>query len=218
MTTNISKSLLSMLLFNANSRSPGETKSPWPFVLTKSEDLSMFSFWTRGTIREFLIFASREVAGRTNKGERTCIRHSPKDLEIEFHTHCYVTAEGLGCVVITGGDYNQRVAFSLVIKAIEAAKKDKGDSLLKFNTDVLLTIEPVDTLFKKFLVPEEADIITKIEKDVSETREVLIQNIDKLLQRGEKLEELMERSQDLSFQSKAFAKQAKSLNSCCNIL
>jgi len=58
----------------------------------------------------------------------------------------------------------------------------------------------------------------KIEKDLNETREVLIQNVEKLLVRGERLEELMEKSQDLSFQSKAFAKQAKSLNSCCTIL
>jgi len=190
----------------------------WPFVLMKTEELSEFSFWTRGTIREFLIFASREVAGRTNLGERNCIRHSPKDMEMEFHTHCYINSEGLGCVVLTGGEYNQRVAFTLVAKALEEAKKSQGDSLFKYTSDANLNLDMVQALFTKFQKPEEADSVMKIEKDLNETREVLIQNVEKLLVRGERLEELMERSQDLSFQSKAFAKQAKSLNSCCTIL
>jgi synaptobrevin family protein YKT6 len=206
----VQKGLFSLVIFNC--------KSTPPVALYRAEELGQFSFWTRGTIREFLIFASREVAGRTNLGERNCIRHSPKDMDMEFHTHCYVNSEGLGSVVLTGGQYNQRVAFTLVAKALEELKKLGAESFLKYTTDTSLTLDTVAALFKKFQVPEEADSITKIEKDLAETREVLIQNVEKLLVRGERLEELMEKSQDLSFQSKAFAKQAKSLNSCCTIL
>ena len=46
------------------------------------------------------------------------------------------------------------------------------------------------------------------EIDVSKT-------IDNLLERGEKLDSLVERSDDLSKQSKMFYKQARKTNSCC---
>ena len=39
-----------------------------------------------------------------------------------------------------------------------------------------------------------------------------------LLQRGEKLEDLVERSGELSAQSKLFYKQAKRANSCCVVI
>jgi len=210
MADNVKKALLSLVLFNC--------KNKPPVVLLRLEELGEFSFWTRGTIREFMIFASREVANRTNLGDRNCIRHSPKDMDMEFHTHCYVNAEGLGCVVLTGGEYHQRVAFTLLSKTLEEVKKTQGDSIFKNKIDTNLNMDTIAALFKKFQVPEEADSIMKIEKDLNETREVLIQNVEKLLVRGERLEELMEKSQDLSFQSKAFAKQAKSLNSCCTII
>ena len=39
-----------------------------------------------------------------------------------------------------------------------------------------------------------------------------------VLQRGEKLEDLVERSGELSAQSKLFYKQAKRANSCCVVI
>jgi len=212
MTEGIPKALLSLTLFNC--------KNSPPVILYRVEELGLFSFWTRGTIREFLIFASREVVSRTKLAERNCIRYTPKDIDVEFHSHCYVNADGLGCVVLTGGEYNQRVAFTLLAKTLEEVKKaGSSDSLLKYKTDTNINLDTVTAIFKKFQVPEEADTIMKIEKDLAETREVLIKNVEKLLVRQERLEELMERSQDLSFQSKAFAKQAKALNGwCCTIL
>ena len=44
---------------------------------------------------------------------------------------------------------------------------------------------------------------------------MLHKTIDNLLERGEKLDSLVERSDDLSKQSKMFYKQARKTNSCC---
>eukprot|EP01118_Nematostelium_gracile_P010380 TRINITY_DN356_c0_g1_i1.p1 TRINITY_DN356_c0_g1~~TRINITY_DN356_c0_g1_i1.p1 ORF type:complete len:213 (-),score=48.83 TRINITY_DN356_c0_g1_i1:110-748(-) len=207
----IAKSLLSLIVFNCKTQDN-------PIILARTEDLSQFSFWTRSTIREFITFASRQVASRTQKGERTCIKHSPNDMDMEFHTHTFVNGEGLGCVVLTGGLYSQRVAFTLVSKALEETKKNLGEKAFAYNSDQNLTVNTVQENFTKFTKPEEADSIMKIERDLNDTKEILVQSVEKLLVRGERLEELMEKSNDLSFQSKAFAKQAKSLNSCCTIL
>ena len=73
-------------------------------------------------------------------------------------------------------------------------------------------------LVKKFQVPHEADKILKIQKDLDETKTILVQSMDKLLDRGEALDSLANKSGDLSLQSKIFLDQASGLNSCCSIL
>ena len=55
-------------------------------------------------------------------------------------------------------------------------------------------------------------------RNLDETRDVLHNTIDSVLQRGEKLEDLVERSGELSAQSKLFYKQAKKANGCCAVV
>lgn len=66
--------------------------------------------------------------------------------------------------------------------------------------------------------PANADQIVRIQRNLDETREVLHQTIDSVLQRGEKLEDLVEKSGELSTTSKMFYKQAKKANSCCAVV
>jgi len=42
--------------------------------------------------------------------------------------------------------------------------------------------------------------------------------MDQLLQRGEKLDDLVAKSNDLSFSSKKFYQEAKKQNQCCSIM
>lgn len=58
----------------------------------------------------------------------------------------------------------------------------------------------------------------RIQKNLDETRDVLHSTIDSVLARGEKLEDLVERSGELSAQSKLFYREAKRANSCCSVV
>ena len=69
----------------------------------------------------------------------------------------------------------------------------------------------------KYQDPANADQIMRIQRNLDETRDVLTNTIETVLQRGEKLEDLVERSGELSSQSKLFYKQAKRANSCCAV-
>lgn len=66
--------------------------------------------------------------------------------------------------------------------------------------------------------PTQADKLSKIQKDLDETKVVLHQTIDSMLQRGEKLDSLVDKSSDLSMASQIFYKQAKKTNSCCRMM
>lgn len=68
----------------------------------------------------------------------------------------------------------------------------------------------------KYQDPTEADKILKVKKDLEETKEILHQSLDKMLERGQSIEKLIEQSESLSDASKDFYKKARQ-TSCCNI-
>jgi len=183
-----------------------------PTILCSAFELSSFGYFQRGSIKEVAMFVSREVVSRSSIGERQSIQHK------EYYCHCQVTTQKIGCTVITDAEYPGRVAFSLITKALEEFMKVYGTNVETFTKDANLQLDALDSLLLKFQNPVEADSVLKIQKDLDETKEVLVKSIDQLLLRGERLDVLAEKSQDLSFQSKAFLKQSEKLNSCCTVI
>ena len=74
---------------------------------------------------------------------------------------------------------------------------------------------PLDEYLKKFQNPVEADPMMKVQNELDETKIVLHNTIEAVLQRGEKLDDLVAKSEGLSMQSKTFYKTAKKTNACC---
>jgi len=85
-------------------------------------------------------------------------------------------------------------------------------------TDQALSCPEVEALFRKFQNPAEADKITRMMKELDEVQEVLQKSIQQVLQRGEKLDDLVDKSGELSSASKAFYQTSKDQTSCCVIL
>lgn len=61
----------------------------------------------------------------------------------------------------------------------------------------------------KYQDPRQADTIMRVQAELDETKVVLHKTIESVLERGEKLDNLVERSNALSAQSKMFYKTAK---------
>ena len=62
------------------------------------------------------------------------------------------------------------------------------------------------------------DKIASLQKHVEDTQDIMAENITMLLDRGEKLDQLIDKSNQLTTQSKLFSKKARQLHSCCTIL
>ncbi|OJD13315.1 hypothetical protein AJ78_06219 [Emergomyces pasteurianus Ep9510] len=62
------------------------------------------------------------------------------------------------------------------------------------------------------------DRITGIQDQLDDVKKVMHKTIDEALKRGEALDSLIAKSDNLSLQSKAFAAQAKKQNSCCVVM
>lgn len=158
-----------------------------------------------------LTFFSKTFTKRTEPGQR-------QSIELESYVvHCYVRSDGLAGTVTTDLEYPARVAFVLLTQLLDEFQQTVGDSWRSVNTPESVTFPKTEEYLQKYQDPAAADKVTKIQQDLDETTQILHKTIDSVLERGVKLDSLVERSNDLSAQSKMFYKQAKKTNSCCSI-
>jgi synaptobrevin family protein YKT6 len=158
-----------------------------------------------------LIFLTKTFTKRTEPGQRQSVEHEG------YVVHCYVRSDGLGGTVTTDLEYPARVAFVLLGQILEEFCNMHGDSWKTVTTPESMEFPPAEEYLKKYQNPAEADKVTKIQRDLDETTQILHKTIDSVLERGVKLDNLVDKSNDLSAQSKLFYKQAKKTNSCCVI-
>lgn len=118
--------------------------------------------------------------------------------------------------VVADLEYPARVAFALLNKLM--GEFDKAFRGQWTTATAKVEFPPLTKALQDYQDPSKADKISAIQKELDETTSVLTKTIDNVLERGEKLDDLVNKSQDLSTQSKVFYKQAKKTNSCCIVM
>lgn len=130
--------------------------------------------------------------------------------------HVYVKANHLAGVLIADHEYPQRVAHTLITKVLEEFAQKVEPDLWPLSSETDINFNLLPTYLARYQDPKEADALTKIQNDLDETEIILRDTIHAVLQRGEKLDDMVLKSENLSLQSKAFYKTAKKTNSCCS--
>ncbi|KAI0635427.1 snare protein YKT6 [Trametes polyzona] len=181
-------------------------------ILVSASDLSSFSFYQRGSVAEFMSFFTKTIAERTPQGQRQSVQ------ENSYTAHVYNRggAEQLAGVIITDQEYPVRPAFSLLTKLLDdfIAKVPQAS----YKTPAAISFPEINAYLQKYQDPRQADAIMKVQQELDETKIILHKTIESVLQRGEKINDLVDRSTALSAQSKMFYKTAKKQNSCCVIM
>lgn len=132
--------------------------------------------------------------------------------------HVYVRADNLAGVLIADHDYPGRVAHTLLTKVLDDFTVKVSKDQWQTGTESSIDFNLLPTYLAKYQDPREADALTKIQGDLDETKIILRNTIESVLERGEKLDDLVNKSEELSLQSKAFYKTAKKTNSCCSFV
>ncbi|KAF8657581.1 hypothetical protein AX16_002164 [Volvariella volvacea WC 439] len=181
-------------------------------ILSSANDLSTFSFYQRGSVGEFMTFLAKTVSERTPQGQRQSVQ------ENNYIAHIYNRggAEQLAAVIVTDQEYPVRPAFSVLAKILDDFTAKVPQS--SFGNPSAINFPEINTYLQKYQDPRQADTIMKVQQELDETKIVLHKTIESVLQRGEKLEDLVQRSTALSSQSKMFYKTAKKQNSCCVVM
>lgn len=81
---------------------------------------------------------------------------------------------GIASVVVTDKEYPQRVGYALVRLVVDEFMDKTGGKFSMTSRDHSLSLPSLEGLVKKYQDPAEGDKITRIQRDVDETKEVLV--------------------------------------------
>jgi len=182
-----------------------------PVRLASATDVNSFSYFTRNSIKEHLNFATRVICQRAPPGSRQSV--GLKDTP--YFCHMYLRLDGLCVCVVTDKEYNLRVAFSLISKIVSDWDKATLGKWKEISTDQEYSPDSMNNDMRVYQDPNQADKLTRIQKNLDEIKDIMHKNIDDVLKRGETIDTLMEKSQDLSTVSRQFYKKAQKTNQCC---
>ncbi|KAG5840505.1 synaptobrevin homolog YKT6-like [Anguilla rostrata] len=181
-------------------------------LLKAAYDLSSFSFFQRSSVQEFMTFTSALIVERSPLGTRASVK------EQEYLCHVYVRNDSLGAVVIADNEYPQRVCFTLLDKVLDEFSKQVDSIDWPSGSSDTIRYAALDSYLARYQNPREADAMTKVQAELDETKIILHNTMESLLERGEKLDDLVQKSEHLGSQSKAFYKTARKQNSCCEVM
>ncbi|KAF8067270.1 YKT61 [Scenedesmus sp. PABB004] len=185
-----------------------------PVCLGLAAELSSFGYFQRSSVKEMLSFLSKTIVQRTQPGQRQTVKQE------DYFCHVHVKDGGIAGVAVTDRDYPTVAAFSVVGKAIEEflAAAPPGEPWRGAAGEAPEALSVAEGALARYQDPVAADKLTKIQKDLDETKVILHQTIDSVLKRGEKLDTLVDKSADLSLASQMFYKQARKTNACCKMM
>jgi synaptobrevin family protein YKT6 len=123
--------------------------------------------------------------------------------------HLYVRLDGLTGVVITDNKYPERIAQTLINKMLFEYDANNKDKTKIYNI--------IESLFNTYQDIKEADKITKIQSTLDEIKDIMHKNIEQVMNRGEKIDDLVIKSNELSEASKIFFNSGRRLKRkyCC---
>lgn len=155
---------------------------------------------------------AKTVAERTKAGVRQDVE------EKDYVFHAYATSQGLCALAITEASYPAMTAHQLLSRMVEEFTTKYPASQYTDTMTNSLPLPSLDQYVTQWQNTDQVDSIAKVQKELDETKIVLHKTIESVLERGEKIDNLVAKSDGLSAQSKMFYQQAKKQNSCCVVM
>jgi len=183
-------------------------------ILQDEFDLESFGYFERRGVRQLLVFSARTVTERTALNTRQSVE---AEENVHAMVHVYVRPDGLASVIISNSEYPMRVAHTLLSKIMDDFTNAYPPATWSMMPEESGKMASLAEYLKKYQNPSEADPLMRLQKDLDVTKDVLKNTIVNVLERGEKIDDLVARSNDLSFEAKAFYKTAKKTNRCCTL-
>jgi synaptobrevin family protein YKT6 len=165
-----------------------ERKSGTVHLTSSEKSLGHISFFGRKFASDFIDEISVEIINKIITAD-TVNEQADSVINNDYKIYLQINYDRIA-TVITDHEYPVRAA------ARVAARMLKGDDL-------------------KVLMDEPIDPILLLQKDVESTVGIVHNNLEKIMARGDRLDNLVEKSEQLSAASKKFYRTSKKMNSCC---
>ncbi|KAJ4461141.1 putative Synaptobrevin YKT6 [Paratrimastix pyriformis] len=192
-------------------RAPTETVEPDSVQIMESAfNLAAVPFWDKKKVEELILQGFRICGARIPPGTIHSVRYP----EAQHTFHIVLQASGKGCVVATDAEYPSRSAVSIAYKFLNRVP-GQPVSAATATTPAVQNLHDAITVYQD---PVQADKISLLQRELEEVHRVMEENIERVLRRGEQIDDLIARSNKLSDASKAFYQRTKKMNSCCTLL
>ena len=152
-------------------------------------DLKNVAFYKRNTHKEILNFFVQEVLLKCADSESFGKMNQFKHPELPYNFFVYNISVDVGAVLVTHTEFKSRLACETLKRAFDCKN-----------------------LMELLKNPEACDPICRLEKEIEQTRVTLEQTLEKLAQRGIMIDDLVNKTELLSSQTKTFYKKAKNTN------
>jgi synaptobrevin family protein YKT6 len=173
-------------------------------VLDSAKDFSEVGFMYRRSATELCDLAATNLA-ISPKPDRFMSVQEKQFLFLIFRKNEAVT------VVVASEDYPSRPGFTILREIMGEYDQCSG----RFPGGKSAVIQRA---IHEYQDPRKADKLLQIQTNLDEIRDIMTQNLQSALARGETLAQLAEKSENISAQSKMFAREAEKLNKCCSMI
>jgi synaptobrevin homolog YKT6 len=164
-------------------------------------------------------FLAFTVAERTQPGIRQNVT------EKGSCCFAYGTSVGVVAVVIATDNYPSMAAHGLLSKMVdEFTTRNPQSSYMDLKSDPndpdkqLISYPGLAGYIEQYQDPNQLDSLSRAQQEIDDTKKILQKTIESVLERGEKIDNLVAKSDGLSASSKMFYQQAKKQNSCCVVM
>jgi synaptobrevin homolog YKT6 len=127
------------------------------------------------------------------------------DRPTAYTFHVYGRSEGIAGVIISDREYPSLVAHQILSRLVDEFLSEHP--IASFQDGCEISWPKLKEYLTKYQDPQNADSIMKIQKELDETKILMKKTIESVLERGEKIDSLVAKSDGLSAQSKMFYKQ-----------
>ena len=178
--------------------------------------LDFVAYLKRKFVRESLNFAARTTVTKIHKGEM--IRVEMEEQPDTF-IYAHINDKNIGTVIIADKDYPESAALKILLEVENKFLAMYTPNLLEqYSEDQDMKFPELDAMIQKYQDPKEADKLIKIEQDLGEIQHALHKTMNDLMDRGEKLDDLLKQSEDISGLAYNFYSKAKESNQkCCSL-
>lgn len=137
-------------------------------------------------------------------------------LRTDYWIHVVRGDQGVASVMITVLGYDPDLANHCLNELLKQFCAKYPPKVID-STDSF-SLPELESSLEKYNRSEDDPTIDLIKKELDETKKVLEDTIQKVLDRGDNINDLVDRTGHLSEQSKTFYRTAKAQNSCCQIM
>ncbi|OHT01380.1 Synaptobrevin YKT6 [Tritrichomonas foetus] len=171
-------------------------------MVDSAKDFSDVGFFYKKSVNEICDFTVKQLANSLNPIKQVTTEKN----EFLFHV---LRKDDVCSILIATKDYPSRAAYA-ILREIQNEYFIYNGS---YPGGKSKSIAKAITVYQN---PLHVDRLAQIQKNLDDTREIMILNMEKAIGREKSLEELCEKSQEISNQSKIFVRQSKDLNRCCS--